>query len=89
MLFRSEDDVYADLISRYKLKKLNNGKHVLCGFMKFDDQFNAEEAEAKGILLQPATGDIRTVCIPLDLVKYFFTLPGITYFEPDSTMNQL
>ncbi|MEG1586293.1 MAG: hypothetical protein RR346_05405 [Bacteroidales bacterium] len=88
-LKEDQNPPFAELIQRYHLQQTGNGEYALCGFIKTDASFQATQLEAKGIQLTPPAADFRTVCIPLKLLEYFFSQPGIIYFENTMTVNPL
>lgn len=81
--------VYVSLITRYKLSILPNREYALCGFIKVNTLFKPELLKKRGIEIQPQVGEFRTVCIPLHLIDFFFSQPGIDYFEHTQPANPL
>ena len=77
------------LCKSYNLKQLPDSSFVLCGFIKTDSLFNPALFTQNGIHLNPPAGDMRTVCIPLDKLKFFFTQKGIVSFESSTPINPL
>lgn len=69
------------LIKQHGLTKLNNGTYALCGFVRTDSLFSPTPFAEKGITFAPPIGDMRTTCVPISQLQFFFTQPHILYFE--------
>lgn len=92
-LLDKHSSAYSSGISRlahlYHLKPLSEKEYALCGFIQTDSLFDPAPLVQQGILLTPPIGDIRTVCIPLSQLNFFFTQPHISYFEANMPVNPL
>lgn len=84
---------FSRLITRYGLKACNDNDNIncylLCGFMQTDSLFDPNPFLQKKIHLPPPVGNMRTVCIPLTELDFFFSQPHINYFEVASPVIPL
>lgn len=77
------------LAQTYHLKTLPDKNYALCGFIRTDSLFDPQSLLQQGIHLAPPIGNIRTVCIPLSQLDFFFTQPHISYFEANMPVEPL
>ena len=71
------------LAKHYYLRQMSDTCYYLCGFIKTDSVFNEIKFREKGVKLNDPVGNLRSVCIPLSAMKFFFTQSDILSFEAD------
>ena len=79
----SLQDLMNEFARMYNLRKIGDSCYYLCGFIKFDTLFKADEMKRKGVLINTTIKDMRSICIPMKYIKEFFLQPGVKYFEAD------
>lgn len=82
----SKDNITADFISKYNLKKLDT-EYYFQGFATTNDLFEKEDFEKMGIRVGSKLGTQTTLTIPLTKINDFLNLNSITYFEISNKAN--